>query len=133
MSYSNYAHAATAYREREVLTASPARLVVLVYDHVLANLKRARVAREAKKIDISLEAMNKAREGIAELLVTLDVERGGAIARNLQSLYTFMLTELVDGARIDARRLERITVMVSDLREAFSSIATDGPARVSAA
>ncbi|MEO6878086.1 MAG: flagellar export chaperone FliS [Gemmatimonadaceae bacterium] len=133
MSYSNYAHAATAYREREVLTASPARLVVIVYDHVLANLHRARVARDANRASISLEAISKARDGIAELLVTLDVERGGAIARNLQSLYTFMLTEMVDGTRVDARRLERITGMVSDLREAFASIATDGTARVSAA
>jgi flagellar protein FliS len=133
MSYSNYAHAATAYREREVLTASPARLVVLIYDHVLANLQRARVARDVKKVDISLEALGKAREGIAELLVTLDVEHGGAIARNLQSLYTFMLTELVDGTRVDGRRLERIAGMVTDLRNAFASIAPDGTARVSAA
>src|SRR6185503_18770652 len=129
MSYSSYAHAATAYREREVLTASPARLVVMVYDHVIANLHRARVAN---KVDVRVEAISKAREGITELLVTLDIERGGALATQLQSLYTYMLTELVDGARLEGVRLERITKMVSELRDAFSTIAT-GAAQVPAA
>ncbi|HXT19055.1 MAG TPA: flagellar export chaperone FliS [Gemmatimonadaceae bacterium] len=132
MSYSSYAHAATAYREREVLTASPARLVVMVYDHVIANLHRARVARDANKVDVRVEAISKAREGITELLVTLDIERGGALATQLQSLYTYMLTELVDGARLEGVRLERITKMVSELRDAFSTIAT-GAAQVPAA
>lgn len=132
MSYSNYAHAATAYREREVMTASPARLVVIVYDHVLANLNRARVAREAGKLDIQIESIAKARDGVTELLVTLDVERGGAIATQLQSLYTFILSELVDGSRVEPNRLQRITQIVHDLRDAFAAIASE-PARVPAA
>ena len=35
--------AAVAYREREVLTAAPGRLVVIVFDHLLVNLRRARI------------------------------------------------------------------------------------------
>ena len=133
MSYSNYAHAATAYREREVLTASPARLVVIVYDHVLANLTRAHLMRAADKIEIRLEAIGKARDGIVELLSGIDLERGGDIARQLNSLYTFILAELVDGNRLDGTRLERITKMVSELRDAFNTIAAGDGARVSAA
>jgi flagellar protein FliS len=133
MSYSNSAHAATAYREREVLTASPARLVVIVYDHVLANLTRANLMRAADKIEIRLEAIGKARDGIVELLSGIDLERGGDIARQLNSLYTFILSELVDGTRVDGTRLERITKMVSELRDAFNTIAVGDGARVSAA
>lgn len=133
MSYNTNARAATAYREREVMTASPARLVVLVYDHVLANLNRAKVARDVKRPDVQLEAIGKAREGVTELLVTLDLEKGGALAQQLQSLYTFVLTELVDGAKMDAKRFDRIIAMVMDLREAFAAIANDGAARTTAA
>lgn len=133
MSYNNNARAATAYREREVMTASPARLVVLVYDHVLANLNRAKVARDVKRADVQIEAIDKAREGITELLVTLDLEKGGALAQQLQSLYTFMLTELVDGATMDAKRFDRIIAMVMDLREAFAAIGNDGAVRTTAA
>lgn len=123
MSYSNSAKAATAYRDREVLTASPARLVVLVFDHVLANLMRSRVARDAKRVDVQIEAINKAREGITELLVTLDLEKGGEIAKNLQALYTFLLTELVDGSRMEAQRFDRLVTVVSELRDSFATIA----------
>lgn len=126
MSYSTYAQAAGAYKEREVMTASPARLVVIVYDHVLANLQRARVARDAKRFDLQVEAIGRARDGIMELLVTLDVERGGQIAKDLQGLYGFLLQELVDGAKIEPARLQRITGMVSDLRESFAVVAA-GP------
>lgn len=132
MSYSRYAHAANTYREREVMTASPVRLVVIVYDHVLANLRRAVVATNIKNVPAKIDAISKARDGIAELLVTLDVERGGAIARNLQALYTFMLTDLVDSVAADAPKLERHAAMISDLRDAFSTIASE-PARVPAA
>jgi flagellar secretion chaperone FliS len=126
MSYSNHARAASAYKEREVLTASPARLVVIVYDHVLANLQRARVARDAKRPDVQVEAIGRARDGIMELLVTLDAERGGQIATNLQALYSFMLQQLVDGLRIDAHTLQRMITMTTELRESFAVVAA-GP------
>jgi flagellar protein FliS len=129
MSYSNHAQAASAYKEREVLTASPARLVVIVYDHVLANLQRARVARDAKRPDVQVEAIGRARDGIMELLVTLDIERGGEIAKSLQALYSFMLQQLVDGPRVDSAKLLRIIGMISDLRESFAVVAA-GPQAV---
>ena len=130
MSYSN---AAAAYRERDILTASPAQLVVLVYDHALSNLMRARTAHEKGLEPQCFEALNKARETIMELVITLDDERGGDIAKNLRSLYTFILTELVDaGVRFDAVRLDRITTIVSELRGAFATIVADAT-RASAA
>jgi flagellar protein FliS len=130
MSYSGYASAAGTYREHEVLTASPAKLVVLVYDHVLANLRRAQLAHEAGNIEARFEATSRARDGITELLATLDIERGADIASQLRSLYGFMLTTLVDVWRHgDApRRINRIINMVSELREAFATIAAESAA-----
>src|SRR5579884_1631324 len=98
----SYSHAANQYREREVRTASPGQLVVLVYDHVLASLARARLAHQAGNIERCIEAVSGARDGLVELLSTLDGEKGGAIASQLRALYSFMLTELADaGARFD--------------------------------
>ena len=132
MSYSN-SHAATAYREREVMTASPAGLVVIVYDHVLANMRRAQAAGAVGNLEIRLEAVSRARQGIMHLLTTLDVDKGGPMAVNLRALYGFIYTELMDEARKrDPQRMERLTQMVSELREAFSTVAIGG-ARVSAA
>src|SRR5437868_9165369 len=90
----SYAHAASAYRDREVMTASPARLVVIVYDQFLVNLRRARFAIEADNATQRVDALGKARDAIMELLISTDVERGGHIANNLRSLYAFVFSEL---------------------------------------
>jgi len=122
----SYSRQAVAYRDREIRTASPARLVVLVFDCALANLLRARRAVQTSNIEERVSAVGKARDAIMELLVTLNLEQGGQIARNLQSLYSFMLSELVDVARRpDGARLETLIKMVSELRSAFETIAAD--------
>jgi flagellar protein FliS len=122
MSYSQ----ANVYREREVLTASPEKLVVIVFDHVLANLRRARVAIEAGNIEQRAQAMRRAREGVMELQTTTDVERGGEMALNLRALYAYALREfLAVGRTLDIKQLDNITAIIANLREAFATIATD--------
>src|SRR5438034_650144 len=121
-----YSNASAAYREREVLTASPSRLVVLVYDHALVNLTRAQHAQRAGKEEERLTALSKAREALMELVVTIDAEKGGEIARQLQSLYAFFLTSLLDvGVRRDGRLLERVIGMIAELRDSFAAVAAD--------
>src|SRR4051812_26736411 len=122
MSYSQ----ANVYREREVLTASPEKLVVMTYDHVLVNLRRARLAIEAQNIERRVHALSKAREGIMELLTTVDSDRGGDVAKNLLALYAFVLRELLTiGRSLDVRRLDAVVGIVSSLRDAFASLASD--------
>jgi flagellar protein FliS len=130
MSYSN---PAAAYRDRDISTATPGKLLVMVYDHILANLARAGVANTNNLIEARLEAVAKARDGICELLATLDLEQGGQIAAQLSSLYTFMLAQLADaGSNFDERKVTRIAGMIRDLRDAFAAIA-DPAARTTAA
>ena len=45
-----YSRQASRYRETEVLTATPGQLVVLLYDHMLLSLRRARTAMETREI-----------------------------------------------------------------------------------
>jgi len=130
MSYSNQA---AAYRARQIQTASPARLVVLVYEAALTNLLRARRAVETGNIQERVTAVGKARDAIMELLVTLNTEEGGEVAKNLKALYAFILSELVDVARRnDGGRLETVIRMVTELHGAFDALASD-PARAPAA
>jgi flagellar protein FliS len=120
MSYSNHA---AAYRHREVAAATPGRLLLMVYDHVLANLARASVAHNNNLIEARVEAVAKARDGISELVATLDMEQGGEISMQLRALYTFVLAELVDaGLKFDSRKIDRIAGMIRELRDAFAVI-----------
>jgi flagellar protein FliS len=130
----SYSHAATAYRTREIQTATPGRLVVLVFDHVIAQLTRAALADKAGKIEERVLAVSKARAGIFELVATLDLERGGEVAANLKSLYSFFLLELQEfSTSRDIARLNRVVKMVGDLRDGFASISNSDLARVPAA
>jgi len=120
MSYSNHA---AAYRHREVAAATPGRLLLMVYDHILANLARATVAHNNKLIEARVEAVAKARDGIAELLATLDMEKGGQIAVQLNSLYSFVLAELLDaGLKFEEKKVGRMAAMIRELRDAFAVI-----------
>jgi flagellar secretion chaperone FliS len=129
----SYASQASTYREREILTASPARLVVLLFQHAHSNLLRARRAVETQNHEERVAAVGKARDVIMELMATLNMEQGGQIAKNLRALYAFVLTELSDVARRpDGARLEAVIRIVSELHTAFATVAVDS-ARVPAA
>lgn len=120
----SYASQAAVYREMDVMSASPGQLVVMLYDHLLVSMRRAKIAMEARNVEQRVKLLDKSRTILSELLVTLDYEKGGDVAKNLSGLYTFLLSELVDvGIRSDARRLERLTGIVAELRDAFATIA----------
>jgi flagellar protein FliS len=122
MSYSQ----ANVYREREVLTASPEKLVVMAFDHVLVNLRRARMALEAGNIELRAQSLGKAREGIMELLVSTDAERGGEIAEHLREVYSFALSEfLAIGRSRDVGQLDRVASLLGNIRDAFATIASE--------
>jgi len=121
----SYTRQATRYRETEVLTATPGQLVVLLYDHLLLSLRRARTAMDARDVEAQSASLEKGRDVLTELLVTLDRDRGGEVASNLAALYSFLLGELVQvGIRADVARLDRVTGMIGDLRDAFAQAST---------
>jgi len=122
----SYTSQAAAYRELEVLSASPAQLVVILYDHLLVNLRKTRFALDLTAAERRAELLGKCRDVVTELLVTLDHEKGGSIAKELSGLYTFLLRAFLDlGTKPDATQLERVTAIVQDLRDAFAQASGD--------
>ena len=108
----------------EILSASPERLVVLMFDSLVVHLHRVRIAIDANDVSLRTVSLSKARALLSELLSTLDFEKGGSIAKNLGSLYTFMLGELVDvGVVRDSKHVARITQIAESLREGFTGAA----------
>jgi flagellar protein FliS len=83
------------YFTQEILTASPARLVVKLYEGIITSLRKAIRAIEDKDIAARWRANKKAIDIIDHLLRTLNHEQGGEFATELERLYTFMLLHLV--------------------------------------
>lgn len=120
----SYATPAAHYQEVAVRSASPGQLVVMVYDHLLVQLRRTRLAMEQGNADLRGASLEKARAALSELLVTLDHDRGGELSRQLSGVYTFLLSELVElGLHPSPARLDRVAAMLGDLRESFATIA----------
>lgn len=120
----SYASQSTSYREMEIHSASPERLVVIVFEQLLVNLERSRIAMERNDIELRTTSLRRARNLVNELLVTLDFEKGGAMATQLADLYQFMLYELVDiGRRGDIVTLRKLVNIATSLRDGFSGAA----------
>ena len=97
-----YQNAYAAYQKTNVNTASQGRLVVLLYEGAVKHLKAALnlfdlndklKAGDIEQFGIHLQ---KTQAIITELQVSLDMEKGGDIARNLMSLYVYFNEELMD-------------------------------------
>jgi flagellar secretion chaperone FliS len=120
-----YATAApAAYRQQEVLTATPGRLVVMLYDGAGRFLYQAAYAMRQGDVAKAGNRLSRAEAIIEELLRTLDLEQGGVIASRLQGLYVFHLRHLGE-ARLhrDADRIDQVREQLAELREAWAEVA----------
>ena len=121
----SYASQTTSYREMELQSASPERLVVFVFEQLVVNLERARIAMERSDLELRVTALRRARGLVGELLATLDFEKGGPIATQLADLYQYMLYELIDiGQRGDVVTMRKLVGIASNLRDGFAEAAT---------
>ncbi len=86
--------ASQKYLAQQVMSASPAKLVAMLYERAILLLHDAVGAIEAGDIEGRWRANSKATEIIGELWQALDMEVGGEIAENLYRLYGFMMMRL---------------------------------------
>jgi flagellar secretion chaperone FliS len=91
--------ARSSYREASVRGASPVRLVISLYEQVIEDLRRAVLAQEKGVIEIRTREINHALMVIAQLQGSLDMERGGDVARNLARFYGLLRVGLVEAQR----------------------------------
>lgn len=113
-----------AYRESEVLSASRERLLIIAFDALVAALTRAKVGASLHNREVCIDGIDRSRGILTELLVTLDVEAGGDLARRLSAVYVFVLGDLDRLAlRPEQRQLERHVAMMTELRDAFAKAA----------
>jgi flagellar protein FliS len=116
----SYATQSSSYREMEIHSASPHKLVVIVFEQLVVNLERARIAMERSDVELRVTSLRRARDIVTELLGTLDFEKGGPIAGQLADLYQYMLYELVDiGMRGDVYTMRKLVSISSLLRDGF--------------
>lgn len=115
---------ARAYRENAVLSASPEQLVVLLYEHLIINLKKAARHMQERNFEGKAEALTRANDIVLELLSSLDFEKGGEISSRLASLYGYFTREIATvGRTLDTARIAQLVEMAEELRESWAEAA----------
>ena len=119
---------ADAYRRVEAESRSPIELVVMLYDGALRFVADARDAHQGQDLIRRARAVSRAMAIVAELQNTLNVREGGAIAVELDRLYTYISSRLVAvNATGDAAALDEITKLLLPLRDAWAQITPGTP------
>jgi flagellar secretion chaperone FliS len=114
-----------AYKENAVLTASPGRLVVLLYEGAINFLRKAIIALGEKDYMAKNHYIGKACQIIQELNLTLDMEKGGEIATNLRSLYNFMQRHLTQAnLSKDPQKIQHVIDLLNDLLSGWRTVAS---------
>ena len=62
----SYATQSSSYREMEIHAASPHKLVVIVFEQLVVNLERARIAMERNDIELRVTSLRRARDIVTE-------------------------------------------------------------------
>lgn len=123
MSY--YAHSVNAYKETRVKTAGRGRIIVMLYDEAIKQLDSALglLEQKTKELDKVNNAITKAQDIIAELMVSLDFEQGGDIARNLFRLYLYFNDELMEAnMKKEVDPIRTVRKLLAELRDAWKQI-----------
>jgi flagellar protein FliS len=111
------------YLQDSIDTASPGKLLVMLYERLVVDLLQGEEALRAGERERANERITHAQEIILELRATLDLEAWEGAA-GLAGLYGFLLTELIQGnIGRDADKVAACRGLVEPLRDAWREAA----------
>lgn len=123
-------NAAQAYKQVGVETgveaATPHQLIVMLFDGALLAIANAGASLQAKNAAEKGHAISRAIDIIsAGLKASLDKDKGGELAQNLDALYDYMCTRLLQAnLRNDQSALDEVSKLLADIRSAWVEIAS---------
>ena len=109
-----------AYHKTSITTASKEQLLLMLYEACIRNFKKAKLAMEEGNIPEKGKWLGKAQDIVNELSNTLDFDKGGDIAKQLESLYIYIFSESTE-ANIDndPKKLQQCINIMTTLYEGW--------------
>jgi flagellar protein FliS len=109
---------ARRYAQSQNETASPERLMVLLFEAAVRHMRTGAAALEAGRVAEANQALCRATDIVSELDATFDRPRYPELAKSLEVVYGFVSARLIAAnARRDAtlaREAERVFLPVAD-------------------
>ena len=126
-----YSNGFQSYRKTNVITADPKRLVLMCYEGAIENLKIAKNRYVENDYEEKYAVVKKTQDIIDELLCSLDFEKGGSIARNLESLYNYMSRRILHAdLNKDVGAIDEVIGMLSELKSAWEEVFFKQPGEI---
>ena len=118
--YGNYQN---AYKKASVNTLDQNKLIIMLYDGAIKNATFAVEYMNSGDIEKVHNSLVKTKNIVTELMATLNMDQGGEIAKNLQSLYSYMFSQLVE-ANMEKKTGPVVVVidLLKELRSAWFEI-----------
>ena len=112
--------AAHAYARQQRDTASPERLMVLLFERAHQEMLRGTAALEQKKYPEATKSLTKASDIIVHLSATLNESLAPALCRQLKDVYQFCALRLTRAAlQRDAKAAKEARIAFEPLVDAF--------------
>ncbi|MBN2515991.1 MAG: flagellar export chaperone FliS [Deltaproteobacteria bacterium] len=117
-----------AYKQTNVTTADPRKLILMCYEGAIRHLKIAREKYSAGEFEAKGKAVQKTYDILAVLMQSLDFEKGKTIATGLNSLYSYMMRRVMDGdLQKNMEAFDEVIGMLEDLEAAWREITVTPP------
>lgn len=85
-----------AYQKTQVTTAKPEKILLMLYEGAIKFNKLAILKMKEKNVGEKGKNISKTLAIVSELMNTLDHEKGGQLAADLENLYMFMMDKLIE-------------------------------------
>lgn len=122
----NYRKVLGQYNRSSVETAGKMDLVIMCYEKTIQFLNQARAEYREDHFEQKANKMQKALDIINELRCSLNFEKGGQVAKNLEAIYIYLNKRLLDGdVKKDLTAFDEAIGIMSELKEAWEGIASD--------
>lgn len=111
----------------QLVDATPHRLIQMLMEGGLTRLAQAKGAMERNDVALKGTLIGKTIDIVGGLRQGLNLEEGGEVAANLDSLYIYMTTRLVEANRKnDPTILDEVAGLLREIKSGWDGISQQG-------
>ena len=104
------------YQANNITTATPEKLMIMLFDGAIQFLQKAKSAIEEKNLQERATNIDGARKIIRELMRTIDLENGNDVSKSLFRLYNRMAMKLIKA------NVSKNIILIDEVIEDLSNI-----------
>jgi flagellar secretion chaperone FliS len=118
-----YGKVLSQYKRSGIETAGKLDLVIMCYENAILCLAQAKEHLKEQEMEKKVQKFQKALNLISELQCSLNMEKGGLIAKNLDALYSYITKRLLLGdIHKDLTAYDECIHILKELNEAWQTI-----------